>query len=281
MIDVEQVLAWYGVHRRDLPWRSSTPYGVVSEFMLQQTPVMRVLPMWHAWMERWPDFASLSAASRGDVLRAWGALGYPRRAVRLHELAATVVRDHAGILPDDEQVLRTLPGVGEYTAAAIVAFAFERPAIVLDVNVRRVLLRAELGINAPAGAIGRVERELAQRLLPTDDGHIWAAASMELGALVCTARTPACDACPLAHQCAWRAADYPVTVFTKGQAWRGTDRQCRGALMKVVRQSDQPVTKAELDAVWSVEEQRERCLAQLTREGLIEPLPHQMFRLPD
>lgn len=281
MLDVSAVISWFEANRRALPWRSSTPYGVLlSEVMLQQTPVARVLPVWNAWMERWPDVHTLARASRADLLRMWGGLGYPRRAIRLHDAARAIVDDHGGEVPQDEQVLRTLPGIGEYTAAAIAAFAFQRPSVVLDINVRRLLARSIHGVNAPSPSISRMERELARQLLPEQDAHLWAAASMELGAVICTARTPTCDACPLRAQCAWRAAGYPVTVAARTQAWHGTDRQCRGALMRVLRGSDAPVEQAMLDAAWADQVQRERCLTQLVREGLIEPLPHQHFTLP-
>lgn len=281
MIDVARVISWFAQHRRDLPWRSSTPYGVlVSEVMLQQTPVNRVLPIWTAWMERWPDTHALAGASLGDVLRIWGGLGYPRRAVRLHEAAKVIVEEHGGDLPSDEAVLRTLPGIGEYTAAAIAAFAFQRSSVVLDVNVRRLLARSVHGVNAPGQSISPLERELALRLLPAEDPHLWAAASMELGAVVCTSRTPSCSECPLIDDCAWRAAGYPMTVSTRRQTWNGTDRQCRGALMRVLRNSEGPVPQSDLSSVWPDQPQFERCLTQLIGEGLIEPLPDQNYSLP-
>jgi A/G-specific adenine glycosylase len=282
MIDHAAILDWYAKHERALPWRSTTPYGVmVSEYMLQQTPVARVLPTWHQWMAQWPDVVSLAQADRGSVLRMWGRLGYPRRAIRLHEAAAIIVKEHDGEVPSQLEELRALPGIGEYTAAAIASFAFGQRAVVMDTNIRRLFARAILGINAPSPSISRVERELAHQLLPDEDAHQWAAATMELGALICTARTPACDECPLRLNCQWRLANYPITVKGRGQAWKGTDRQCRGMLMALLRESPTPVSGSLLEEVWADALQRSRCLDQLIREGLIEPLPDHTFALPN
>src|SRR5690606_7452204 len=137
--------AWFDHAARDLPWRrpECSPWGVlVSEIMLQQTPVVRVLPAWMSWMERWPTPAHLAAASQADAVRAWDRLGYPRRAKRLWECAGEIVRRHGGEVPDDEEELLALPGIGAYTAAAVRSFAFGRRAVVLDTNVRRVIARA-------------------------------------------------------------------------------------------------------------------------------------------
>jgi A/G-specific adenine glycosylase len=281
MIDHTVVLDWYANHERDLPWRSTTPYGVlVSEYMLQQTPVARVLPVWHQWMKQWPDIGLLAQADRGDVLRAWGRLGYPRRAIRLHEAANIIVREHNGAVPADLEQLRALPGIGEYTAAAIASFAFSQRAVVMDTNIRRLFARAVLGVNAPSPSISRIERELANQLLPETNAHRWAAATMELGALVCTARTPSCDACPLKGACQWRLADFPITVTTRAQSWTGTDRQCRGVLMQILRESPTSVPASVLETAWQDELQRSRCLDQLIREGLIESLPDHTLALP-
>ncbi|RMI03391.1 A/G-specific adenine glycosylase, partial [Cellulomonas triticagri] len=207
----ETVVAWFDVHARDLPWRAPdrTPWGVlVSEVMLQQTPVVRVEPAWRAWLARWPEPADLAAASPADVLRAWDRLGYPRRALRLQDCARALVERHGGQVPDDEEALLALPGIGSYTAAAVRAFAFGRRSVVLDTNVRRVLARVAEGVALPAPALTVGERRLAEEYVPADDAGAarWAAASMELGALVCTARAPRCGACPVADACAWRRA---------------------------------------------------------------------------
>jgi A/G-specific adenine glycosylase len=271
---VESVLAWYAEHARDLPWRSAdrTPWGVlVSEVMLQQTPVARVEPVWRDWMARWPIPPDLAAAPTSDVLRAWGALGYPRRALRLQQAARAVVDRHGGELPGTEPELRALPGVGGYTAAAVIAFAYGRRAVVLDTNVRRVLARALDGVALPPPHLTAAEAQRADAALPDDDASAarWSVAVMELGALVCTARAPRCAACPLADRCAWRAAGMPEdTRRRRPQAWAGTDRQARGRLMAALRASHGPVGAADLAAVWPDAGQRERALAGLLSDGL-------------
>jgi len=274
---VARTVAWFDDHRRDLPWRAPdrTPWGVlVSEVMLQQTPVVRVEPAWRAWMSRWPAPADLAAASTADVLRAWDRLGYPRRALRLQECARAVVERHGGVVPDDEDALRALPGVGEYTAAAVRAFGFGRRSVVLDTNVRRVLARAVDGHALPAPALTRPEHARAAALVPADDEAAarWAAASMELGALVCTARSPRCDACPLVGACAWRAAGCPPDAHAhrrRTQAWAGTDRQVRGRVMALLRDAPGPVPEHVLDEAWPAGTQRTRCLDGLLADGLL------------
>lgn len=263
---------------RDLPWRrpEAGPWGVlVSEIMLQQTPVARVLPTYTAWMERWPTPGALADAETADVIRAWGRLGYPRRALRLQAAAAVIERDHAGDVPRDLGALLALPGVGEYTARAVAAFAFEQRHPVVDTNVRRVLSRAVRGIDehGPASVADRAELEA---LLPDDATRATTtcAALMELGALVCTADSPDCGRCPLAATCAWRTAGYPPGPPRKrpAQRWHGTDRQVRGQIMAVLRGAAGPMTQAELatrTASYSIDPaQWERCLASLLTDGL-------------
>lgn len=253
---VARTTAWFDDHARDLPWRRAdcTPWGVlVSEIMLQQTPVVRVEPRWRDWMERWPAPADLAAAPTSDVLRAWGGLGYPRRALRLQECARAVVDAHGGTLPQGETALRALPGVGAYTAAAVTAFAHGRRAVVLDTNVRRVLGRVLRGEALPAPHLTVAENRAADAVAPPEDHTAarWAAASMELGALVCTARSPRCDACPVADLCAWRAAGYPADQHAgrrRTQAWAGTDRQLRGAVMAMLRDTHGPVALTDVEA---------------------------------
>jgi A/G-specific adenine glycosylase len=285
------VLSWFAEHGRDLPWRrpDATPWGVlVSEFMLQQTPVARVEPVWKVWMDRWPAPPDLAAEPAGEAIRAWGRLGYPRRALRLHEAAVMISRDHGGRLPSDRDRLRELPGVGEYTAAAVASFAFGQRHAVLDTNVRRVFARAVAGTQYPAAHLTNAERTDAERLLP-DDGTAatWAVASMELGALVCTARAPRCGACPISAACAWSRAGRPEHAgpARRGQAYVGTDRYVRGLLLAVLRGSDEPVAGSHLAAVVPDRllrdpHQRDRCLDALVNDGLVEPLAHNHFRLP-
>ena len=271
------VLHWYSGNARDLPWRrpEATAWGVlVSEVMLQQTPVARVEPRWRAWMQRWPTPAALADAPTAEVLRAWDRLGYPRRALRLHAAARAISTEHGGEVPADEQTLRTLPGIGSYTAAAVSAFAYHRRAVVLDTNVRRVLARVLRGQALPPPSPQRSETALADSMLP-DDGATAARVSvavMELGALVCTARAPRCEQCPLARRCAWVAAGRPEDAHAdrrRTQPWHGTDRQARGRVMAALREQDQLAT-AEVADLWPDEEQRERILAALVRDGLAE-----------
>ena len=270
------LLDWYDAHARDLPWRrpEATPWGVlVSEFMLQQTPVTRVLPLYDAWLARWPRPADLAAEPSGEAIRAWGRLGYPRRAIRLHA-AATVIRDHhGGEVPDTLDSLRGLPGVGDYTASAVLAFAFGRRRPVLDTNVRRVLARLVGGVEFPPNGVTTAEKARATALLPHDEATAatWSVALMELGALLCTASTPRCEDCPLRDVCAWRAAGHPAYDGPprRGQAWSGTDRQCRGRLMAVVRDAEDPVDTRVLETAWPDPAQRTRCLDSLLADGLL------------
>ncbi len=271
------VLRWYADHARDLPWRrpEASPWSVlVSELMLQQTPVARVLPVHEAWLARWPTPAALAAEPSGEAVRAWGRLGYPRRALRLHAAAVAIVERYDGAVPDSYDELLSLPGVGDYTAAAVASFAFGHRHVVLDTNVRRVLARVLSAVEFPAASVTRAERDLAAAVLPQDDATAatWAVAVMELGALVCTAAGPRCGDCPVSDRCTWRAAGHPAYDGPprRSQAWTGTDRQCRGRLMAVLRDTDGPVHASSLDAAWPVDAtQRVRCLEGLSRDGLV------------
>jgi A/G-specific adenine glycosylase len=270
------LLRWYDEHARDLPWRSAaaTPWSVmVSEYMLQQTPVSRVLPVHALWLDRWPNPADLAAEPAGEAIRMWGRLGYPRRALRLHAAASAITERHGGQVPADHDALRALPGVGDYTAAAVSVFAFGHRHPVLDTNVRRVLTRVLDGDEFPPANVSRAERDRAAALLPEDDADAatWSVAVMELGALVCTAGRPRCADCPLADRCAWRAAGYPAYDGPprRGQAWDGTDRQCRGRLMAAIRDADGPVASDRLARTWDEADQRTRCLAGLVEDGLL------------
>jgi A/G-specific adenine glycosylase len=283
----EPVLRWYADHQRDLPWRrpeASAWSVLVSELMLQQTPVARVLPVHEAWLERWPTPADLAAEPTGEAVRAWGRLGYPRRALRLHGAAVAIVERHDGVVPDAYDDLIDLPGVGDYTAAAVASFAYGRRHVVLDTNVRRVLARAVAGVELPGPSVTRAERDRATQLLPDDEATAatWAVAVMELGALVCAAAAPRCPDCPIADRCAWRAAGSPAYDGPprRAQAWAGTDRQCRGRLLAVLRDSDGPVHRTSLDAAWHDEPQTARCLAGLVADALVARVGPDSYALP-
>jgi len=335
----EPVLAWYARNARDLPWRApdATPWAVlVSEIMLQQTPVARVLPEYLSWMSRWPTPAALAAEPAGEAIRQWGRLGYPRRALRLHETATILVARYGGSVPADLDALRALPGIGSYTAAAVASFAFGQRHAVLDTNVRRVLARLAAGQPWAGGSSSPsvAERRLAESLLPVRPAVAarWSVAVMELGALVCTAASPRCGDCPVVSECAWLAAGRPVPpVGTAGvpgaagapraagaasaagaagvpgtagatgaagaagavgaaaavgagrrrtQKYDGTDRQCRGRLLAVLRGASDPVHRADFDAAWAGQAQLERALDGLVADGLVDPLPDGRFALP-
>ncbi|QRZ61767.1 A/G-specific adenine glycosylase [Rothia sp. ZJ932] len=291
----ERINSWFEANARDLPWRADdrTDWQVmVSEFMLQQTPVVRVLPVWEAWMDRWPTPADLAAVESGEAVRAWGRLGYPRRALRLHAAAQAIVEKHGGEVPHSYDELLALPGIGTYTAAAISVFAFGQRATVIDTNIRRVFARAVEGKALPHKSLNIAETRLAESLMPADlaTSVLWNAATMELGALICTAKSPKCELCPVADLCAWVAAGKPEADYVPtGQAWQGTDRQLRGAMMAVLRAAVTPVPASllqtggrvdiaipqelvpavkKLAALNSSPEQIERCYAGLLNDGL-------------
>jgi A/G-specific adenine glycosylase len=283
----EPVLAWYAANARDLPWRhpDATPWSIlVSEIMLQQTPVVRVLPVWGEWMVRWPAPADLAASPAGDAVREWGRLGYPRRALRLHASAVAIVERHGGEVPGSYDHLLALPGVGSYTAAAVASFAFGQRHAVLDTNVRRVLARMVTGVEYPAQAQTAAELRVAESLLPREPSVAarWAVAAMELGALVCTARIPQCAGCPVQDMCTWWLTGKPAYDGPprRGQTYAGTDRQCRGRLLAVLREAPEPVEKPELDIVWADARQRERALDGLIADGLVDPLDDGRYALP-
>lgn len=284
-IEPAQVVAWYDRERRDLPWRQpgvSAWQILVSEFMLQQTPVSRVQPIWLDWIARWPTPSATAAASAADVLRAWGKLGYPRRAKRLHECATEIAAEHGDVVPDDVAILLTLPGVGSYTARAIACFAYQQCVPVVDTNVRRVVARAVHGrAEAAAPSANRDEADVAA-LLPNDaTAPRFSAGLMELGAVVCTARNPRCGLCPLSA-CAWRSAGFPPATgpAKRVQKYAGTDRQVRGRLLDVLRASDSPVSRAQLDVAWLTDTaQRDRALGSLLVDGLLEQTADGRFAL--
>ena len=284
--DSTAILHWYAAHQRDLPWRrpDATPWAVlVSEIMLQQTPVSRVLPVYTAWLARWPTPAALAAATAGEALRQWGRLGYPRRAIRLYQTAQALVDRHYGEVPASVTALLALPGIGPYTAAAVASFAFGQRHAVLDTNVRRVLARVISGQELPPVSASAAERKLAESLLPErpEVAARWSVAVMELGALVCTASRPRCPSCPVASDCAWRLAGHPPgDGARRSQRYEGTDRQCRGRLLAVLREADGPVPGSRLDATWPEPVQRDRALDSLIADGLVDPLPDGRFALP-
>ncbi|HEY3631786.1 MAG TPA: A/G-specific adenine glycosylase [Jatrophihabitantaceae bacterium] len=281
------MLDWYARTARDLPWRrpGTPPWAVlISEVMLQQTPVTRVLPAYSSWLSRWPTPDALAAESPGEAVRAWGKLGYPRRALRLHACATTLVARFGGEVPASVDDLLTLPGVGAYTARAVAAFAFGQRQPVVDTNVRRVVARA-VGGQGEAGPPATT-RDLAavEALLPAEPAAAArvSVALMELGALVCTARTPRCAECPLRLSCAWRLAGAPPYdgPTVRPQRFAGTDRQVRGLLLDVLRGSSTPVEAAALDIVWPDVVQRARALDALVVDGLVDPLPDGRYALP-
>lgn len=283
MIDPADLVAWYDREQRDLPWRRPgvSPWQIlVSEFMLQQTPVARVEPVWLSWIARWPTPSATAAAGAADVLRAWGKLGYPRRAKRLHECATVIATDHGDEVPADVEVLLTLPGVGAYTARAVACFAYGRRVPVVDTNVRRVVARAVHG-RADSPASSRDLDDVAA-LLPEGPGAPrFSVAVMELGATVCTARAPRCGLCPL-RTCAWRSLGYPAatTPARRVQRYAGTDRQVRGRLLDVLRGSATPVSRAQLDVAWLTDPaQRDRALDSLLIDGLVEQTADGRFAL--
>jgi A/G-specific adenine glycosylase len=283
MVDAGELLRWYEEFQRDLPWRRpgiSAWQILVSEFMLQQTPVARVEPIWLDWVARWPTPSATAAASAADVLRAWGKLGYPRRAKRLHECATAIAAEHGDVVPDDLDALLALPGVGTYTARAIACFAYGKRVPVVDTNVRRVVARVVHGRADSPASVGDLAD--VDAILPNDArAPRFSIALMELGATVCTARAPRCGICPMSV-CAWRSGGFPPSTepARKVQKYAGTDRQVRGRLLDVLRANDAPVTRALLDVAWSADPaQRDRALDSLLTDGLVEQTAAGLFAL--
>lgn len=271
------LIAWYRHNARDLPWRR-TGFGawgtLVSEFMLQQTPVARVIPHLEAWLERWPTPADLAASAPSEAVTRWANLGYPRRALWLHRAAVEIRDRHDGIVPRDVEALLALTGIGDYTARAVAVFAYGDRHPVVDTNTRRVLARSIDGVAQP-GPPGKADLARMEAQLPTDidDAAIVNAAAMELGAIICTARAPKCDACPLAAQCAWRAAGYPASEDRRRRQakYEGSDRQARGAVLKVLREAAPAAVRLD-DVVpeWPDPVQRDRAIDSLIADGLAE-----------
>lgn len=277
----KEITEWFKDNERDLPWRKSDAWGVlVSEIMLQQTPVQRVLPVYVEWMKRWPTASDLAQATPAEVITAWGRLGYPRRALRLHQCAKIISSELNNEIPYQESELRKLPGVGEYTAAAIAAFAFKKSSLVLDINIRRLFSRLYKGEENPTSAPTKAERLEYLTYIPKEGAHIWAAATMELGALICTSKKPACTRCPVANRCRWRSLDYPSSERIKrSQSWHGTDRQCRGTIIQALRENPR-LSKREVILLWDVRPQVEKAILSLLEDGLIEEQRKGIFSLP-
>ncbi|WP_235900526.1 HhH-GPD family protein [Lolliginicoccus suaedae] len=280
----EELVTWFREEARDLPWRRpgvSAWHILISEIMLQQTPVARVEPIWHEWVRRWPRPSDLAAESPAEIVRAWGKLGYPRRALRLHECAGILARDHGDVVPDDVEQLLALPGIGTYTARAIACFAYGQTVPVVDTNVRRVIARAVHGNAEPGNPSATRDLREATAITPSRDGAVFAAALMELGAVICTARKPDCPRCPL-PRCAWVEAGRPAPTGPKraGQGYAGTDRQVRGRILDVLRGETGPVERSRIDSAWLLDGvQRDRALGSLLSDGLVEQTVDGRFAL--
>ncbi len=278
--------AWYAASARDLPWRRPGfgAWGIlVSEFMLQQTPVARVVPHLEAWLSRWPAPADLAADAPAEAVRQWANLGYPRRALWLHRAAVEIRDRHDGVVPREVETLLSLTGIGDYTARAVAVFAYGDRHPVVDTNTRRVLARVVAG-RAQPGPPSRRDLDAMKAVLPADvaASAVVNAAAMELGATVCTARAPRCDACPLASACAWRAAGYPATEDRRRRQARyeGSDRHARGAVLRMLRDAaPRPVALAEVLAEWPDPAQRDRAIDSLIADGLAEA-SEELLRLP-
>ena len=285
-LNADLLIDFFNTHGRDLPWRrpTATPWAVlVSEVMLQQTPVVRVLPVYDEWLARWPTPTDLAADSPGDAIRAWGRLGYPRRAMRLHAAATAMTALHDGVVPDSIDDLLRLPGIGEYTARAVLAFAFGARTPVVDTNVRRVLARVVRGVDEPRQPATAVDRAELASLLPDEPARAarFSAAVMELGALVCSARNPSCGLCPLADRCRWRLAGaVPGQARRAVQTWHGTDRQVRGRILAVLRESNTAVPDIDFAHTDVEAGQLARCLTSLLADGLVIRVEPGYFGLP-
>jgi A/G-specific adenine glycosylase len=282
----DNAIAWYDANARDLPWRlpgTSAWAVLVSEVMLQQTPVVRVEPAWRSWMTRWPTPAALAEDPPSEAIRMWGRLGYPRRAMRLHACAVALVERHDGEVPADLDQLLALPGIGTYTARAVATFAYGQRHPVVDTNVRRVVSRAVEGLPDAGPTTTNADLVAMAALLPEEPARAARAsiAFMELGAIVCTARSPKCAECPLHPDCSWRLSGAPLGTgpSRRPQTYAGTDRQVRGLLLEVLRHATGPVPRQRLDVVWNDDVQRARALATLVDDGLIETYGAEEFVL--
>jgi A/G-specific adenine glycosylase len=268
------VLEWWEGQRRELPWRETRdPWAVlVCEVMAQQTQVARVAERWAPFLERFPTPAACAAVPSAEILRWWSGLGYNRRALNLHRCATVVVERHAGQLPATLPELLDLPGIGPYTARAVLAFAFEHDAAVVDTNTARVLARWE-GRRLTA----REAQAAADAALPPGRAWAWNQAMLDLGAGVCTRRSPRCSSCPVERHCRWAAAGRPEPDPADGSAgvsggqsrFEGSDRQGRGRLVEALRAREVPMAELATVMGWPDDEDRAtRVAATLLRDGL-------------
>lgn len=283
----EPIASWFEQNARPLPWRepSASPWQVlVSEFMLQQTQVERVLPRYEEWIERWPTPEALAAAPAADAIRAWGRLGYPRRALWLHRAAEQIQSRFGGEVPSDVETLETLTGIGPYTARAVAVFAFGAHEPVVDTNTRRVIARAVHGLAAAANPSPRDLDDVRRVLGAPSRSPLVNAGLMELGQTVCTAASPRCDACPILEMCEWRGAGYPDNAPKRrpGQAkFRGSDREARGKVMALLRSSVGSVTRERALAAAEVSPERApRIIDSLVSDGLIVEIGDSNLSLP-
>ncbi len=278
------LLRWADANRRDLPWRRTRdPWAIlVSEVMLQQTQVARVLQKYGEFLATYPSASSLAEAPLGDVLVRWSGLGYPRRARNLHACAQTVVNRYGGVVPADLEQLEGLPGVGPYTARAVLTFAYERDVGVLDTNAARILARAATGRRLAASEA----QELADSLVPTGRGWVWNQGILDLGATVCTKRSPSCGVCPLQTICVWQAIGGPdpaegsAGVSGRQSRFAGSDREGRGKILRALIDGEKcDLVELALVTGWADNARNESVLSDLTREGLIVREGN-CFRLP-
>ena len=282
-----EVINWYRQHQRELPWREPgfPAWGtLISEFMLQQTPVSRVAPIIGEWLERWPTPAAMAASPSGEVVRAWGKLGYPRRALWLHSCAVAITERFGGEVPSDVDDLLSLPGIGPYTSRAVAVFAFGAHEPMVDTNIRRVIARHNEGHADQGPPSTKRDLEAMRAVLPSaKDSPEFNIGLMELGSLICTAKNPKCTECPIASSCAWAIAGYPESDRPgkpKQKKYEGSDRQARGAVLAVLRASEHPVSTADIDQAWPDAAQRGRAIDSLLRDGLIELVADDKYQLP-
>ena len=269
---ISKVFLWWDSEKRDLPWRiSRDPWAIlVSEFMLQQTQASRVVEKYKTFLKRFPNPTTCANSTPGKVIELWSGLGYNRRAINLHRTAKTIAEKHKGTVPDELSLLLDLPGIGDYTARAILAFSFEKDVAVVDVNVKRVLSRLEGRTLSMKEA-----QSIADQNLPTGEGWRWNQAMIEIGATICTARKTQCGKCPLKETCTWTknqaATDPAISVKSKKlETFEGSDRQGRGKLINALR--NEPIMGKDVPQILGWPNDHKRCkrvLEKLEKDGLI------------